>query len=133
MVCIHCRGETKVINSRLKKRANNVWRRRHCLACDAVFTTLETADLVSSWGVRDLKGKISPYNRDKLYLSIYESCRHRNKAVTEASHLTDTITERLQANIESGVISSSIIKKTALVTLNRFDRAAGTSYQAFHP
>src|SRR5579884_2953373 len=125
MVCIHCGSPTQVTNSRLQKRANQVWRRRQCLQCRAVFTTEEAADLLGAWAVKGPSGKLSPFSRDKLYISLYKSCEHRKKAVEDASFLCDTVISKLSLLVKTGTLDTKQIQQTALVALNRFDKAAG--------
>ena len=66
MVCIYCGGETKVTNSRLQKRNNQVWRRRQCLECKGVFTTHEAVDLSSALLI-DKSGAPEPFISDLLF------------------------------------------------------------------
>lgn len=89
MVCIYCNSETQVHNSRHQKRANQVWRRRKCLGCQAIFTTLEAVDTSQALSLRR-KTHLQPFSRDTLLLSIYDSLRHRPTAVNDASALTAT-------------------------------------------
>jgi transcriptional repressor NrdR len=132
MVCIHCGGKTQVINSRPRKRNNQVWRRRECLACQAVFSTEESVQYGGSWTVRASPGGLEPFSRDKLFLSLYRSCGHRPTALSDAAGLTDTVIRRLLPRLEGGILTNRAIVQTAQVALNRFDRAASTHYQAFH-
>ena len=131
MVCIHCRSETQVINSRSLKRPNQVWRRRKCTKCDAIFTTREVAQYELTWLVRR-KGSLAPFNRDKLLLSIFTSCRHRPSALEDASALTETVMNKLLFTANNGVLEASAVASTVQVALNRFDKAASVHYQAFH-
>ena len=132
MVCIYCNAQTHVVNSRPQKRQNSIWRRRQCDDCAAVFTTSENVDLNKSWVV--LHGKtLQPFSRDKLYLSVNDSLKHRKTATDDATGLTDTIIGRLNAHVLSGSIKNIDIAQTALLTLRRFDKAAATHYQAYHP
>lgn len=135
MVCIHCAGKTAVINSRLQKRSNRVWRRRKCIECGAIFSSHEVAQYEASWMVRGsgAKGKLTPFQRDKLFLSLYRSCQHRPAALSDASALADTIISKLQAQIKNGIVDGQAIFQAAQVALNRFDTAASVHYQAFHP
>ena len=132
MVCLHCGSETQVINSRLQKRSNQVWRRRKCLTCGNVFTTEETINYDGTWMVRSKNGHLQPFSRDKLFLSLYHSCRHRQTAETDASGLTETVIKKLLARSSDGVIDSQMIVSTAQVVLSRFDRAAAVQYNAYH-
>lgn len=133
MVCYTCRGSTQVLNSRPQKRANQVWRRRACTLCDTVYTTLEGIDyakslLVSSPG----KKPLSPFARDRLFLSLYKSLGHRPTAMTDADGLCATIMAKVAPLHTNGVISTKRIVETALVALSRFDKLAAQHYQAFH-
>lgn len=132
MVCIYCRADTRVFNSRLQKRLNQIWRRRRCSKGHA-FTTQERADYSSAWRIKTLSGTLTPFSRDKLFLSLLESCKHRPAAVTDAGALADTITSGLTAPDHDGIIPVSELVRRSQVALNRFDKAASVHYQAFHP
>ena len=134
MVCIYCGSDTRVKNSRLQRRSNTVWRRHLCVQCGAVFTSLEHLAYDRSLGIIDGASHIVPFARDVLYLSIYESCRHREAAATDASALTDTILSKLiPAKVAGGLLQRADIVRIASETLRRYDRAALVQYQAFHP
>lgn len=132
MVCIYCNGPTRVINSRLQKKSNHIWRRRSCESCKAVFTTVESVISQQSIVVEDSSTKIKPFSRDKLFISVYESCRHRKNAVTDAGHLTDTIMNKAFTTIQGGVIQRGAIEKFAITILKRFDKVAMVHYQAYY-
>jgi transcriptional regulator NrdR family protein len=132
MVCIVCGGKTQVVNSRHQKRSNQVWRRRQCLNCGLVFTSEEKIDYNGAWRVSSRQGQLRPFERDKLFLSLYKSCGHRQTALTDAAGLTDTVIKKLGPEARGGVISRDAIVRTVQVALNRFDKAASTHYQAFH-
>ena len=131
MVCIHCRSDTQVINSRLQKKANQVWRRRKCGSCGAIFSSREVAQYELVWLVRSPKA-LKPFSRDKLLLSIYSSCQHRPSALSDASALTETVIAKLLFKATGGVLEAPAIAQTVQVALNRFDKAASVHYQAFH-
>lgn len=131
MVCIYCGGDTSVVNSRLKKRDNRVWRRRHCEDCQAIFSTAETAELELAWQVSD-SGALRPFWRDKLFLSLYDSCRHRGTALSDAKGLTDTVIRKLAAHVAGGTMEKTDITGVVQVALNRFDKAASVYYEARH-
>jgi transcriptional regulator NrdR family protein len=132
MVCIQCSGETRVFNSRLKKRLNKVWRRRECTQCGLVFTSLEEVDYATSLAVRDADGSLKPFSRDKLLLSLYKSLQHRPTALPDASALTDTVIARLHSQTQHSAINDKSIVATAYLVLARFDTVASVHYQAFH-
>ena len=131
MVCIHCSGDTQIINSRLQKRLNSVWRRRRCRVCTSTFTTRETADLEAAWRVRIKIGSLMPFSRDKLMLSLYTSLQHRPSAIGDAGGLSDTIIAKLAASTPNGLLTVEDIAETAAAVLQRFDSPASVHYQAF--
>ena len=132
MVCIHCSHETHVVNSRPQKRTNQVWRRRKCGYCGAIFSTHEVAQLGDAWAVLDTHGHIRPFARDQLYLSLYKSLEHRKTAVHDATALTETVIKNLGAQVRDGVIIRSSLIQTVNVALNRFDKTASSLYAAYH-
>jgi transcriptional regulator NrdR family protein len=150
MVCIYCGGNLAVTNSRPQKSRNQVWRRRQCTACKALFTAVEALDLSQaiivdasplqgSSGGRPKTlgagaGALHPFDRDKLFISLYNSLRHRTDASIAARGLTDTVIARIlkSAGANNGRIHRQTIRQTALQTLERFDAAAATHYLAFH-
>lgn len=132
MVCIICSGNTQVINSRLQKRANAVWRRRKCLTCLAIFTTHETADYSALWRVTSNNVALSPFSRDKLFVSLYKSLQHRPTALDDAGGLTDTVIAKLVSVSSNGLLGTNEIKNQAITVLELFDPVANTHYRAFH-
>lgn len=132
MVCIYCHGELSVANSRPQRRRNQVWRRRKCSQCGAIFTSIESIDLAGSLLVSSQHG-LRPFSRDKLFVSIYDSCRHRSEAIDDANDLTDTIIAKLVGHTQSAQLNADDIAKVAIDILQRFDKAASVQYAAFHP
>jgi transcriptional repressor NrdR len=132
MVCIYCGSSTGVVNSRPQKRNNQIWRRRKCKNCSAIFSTLEVVDLPQALSVRR-KDELEPFSRDALLFSVYESVRHRKTAMTDATAVTGTILSQLYALNEQAVVERDTITEIAAVVLERFDPVAGSLYRAFHP
>lgn len=133
MECLYCGGQTTVVNSRHQRRNNHIWRRRKCLTCSQVFTTTEQAELKGSVMLRGAHGKLQPFSRDQLFVTIYESCRHRKSAVADATLLTDIISSHVLTRQKDGIIARDELIKTTLVVLKRLDKAAATAYAAYHP
>jgi transcriptional regulator NrdR family protein len=100
--------------------------------CQAVFTTAEAARYEAAWAVRGKSGNLSPFSRDKLFLSLYKSCGHRETALGDAAGLADTIIKKLAEHVTDGVVRARDIAQVAQVALNRFDKTASTHYTAFH-
>jgi transcriptional regulator NrdR family protein len=133
MVCVYCSAETNVINSRHQKRTNSVWRRRQCTACKAVFTSIEKNVYENSLSFKHDKKSIAPFMRDILFVSIYDACRHRHDAISDATALTDTILGEMQhSQSTQGIIERNDLIQTASNVLRRFDTAAYVHYQAYH-
>lgn len=132
MVCVYCGSRTQVVNSRLQKRLNYIWRRRKCSSCLAIFTTEEQTALYSSLMIAT-KNRLLPFNRDQLFTSIYDSCRHRPSSTEDASALTQTIISKLLADQSNGIIIRNELIKAAHEVLQRFDHTAAALYAAYHP
>jgi len=131
MKCVYCDEETKVINSRLQKKANQVWRRRNCTACGAIFTSIERVDTEQALSVVKNDAH-QPFSRDKLLFSIYDSLKHRKTAESDATALTATILGKLMKATDEATITRQKIVDLTYEVLNNFDNAAATHYQAFH-
>lgn len=132
MVCVYCAHDTRVVNSRPQKRLNRVWRRRTCTNCGATFTSTEAVDLSGSITIRNKK-QLQAFQRDKLFMSIYDSLKHRKTALSDATGLTDTIVSQLYPLMTDAVLEKAAITEVTSVVLLRFDKVAATHYQAFHP
>lgn len=133
MVCIYCGNSTHVVNSRLQKRVNSTWRRRQCAKCHAVFTTIEQVELATTLMIRQPSGRLEPLQRDKLLVSIYDSCKHRATAYEDSTQLTKTcLGDIIQAG-SAGVIERNAIVALVGSVLERFDAVASTMYRAYHP
>jgi transcriptional regulator NrdR family protein len=109
-----------------------VWRRRLCTKCGAIFTTNESVDLSTSLAVRAANGPVSPFSRDKLFVSILRAVGHRQTPLDDASALTATIISKLLHSTTDAAIEPTQIRDMALETLRRFDTAASVQYQAYH-
>lgn len=135
MVCIYCSGKTFVTNSRKNVRTNAVWRRRSCVSCEAQFTSFESIDLAQSLLVRSSSGTFSAFQRDRLYIDVYESFKHRPNAVTEAFEVVQTIINKIIASLPAeptrGTIDITKVSEITHKTLQKFDTVAATHYKAF--
>lgn len=134
MVCIYCGYKTRVTNSRSSRRSSNVWRRRRCLHCKALFTSRERADLGGTHVVKHSDGSLEAFSRDNLFISIYESCGHRKSALTDAEALTDTIISMLLSSHELNrpSLTTKTITTLCKTTLEHFDAVAATYYAAYY-
>ena len=132
MVCIYCRKNTIVANSRPQIRSYQTWRRRKCKSCGAVFTTIEKVDLTSSLVVKNQDGTIESFNGDALFVSVLHAVGHRNNPLNDARAITDTVIGRLIHNATGAVISSQQIIMAVTKSLERFDKSAAIQYVAYH-
>ncbi len=134
MVCVYCGSPTSVVNSRPKRRTNDIWRRRTCDHCGSTFTTVEQIDLQSALRVEHTSHHLQPFDRDRLFIDIYESCKHRPQAVGEAANLTQqVITMLLNDTTRPGLLDRREIIQTTHKTLKKFDAAAAVFYITYHP
>lgn len=132
MVCIYCSSKTEVFNSRHQKRLNQVWRRRRCVACQAVFTTIEGADTSQTISV-EKNGRSEPFSRESLLITVYDSLKHRKSAIQDATALTATIVSIIHTLVSNATIDRDQIVETVGTVLERFDKVAAVHYRAFHP
>jgi transcriptional repressor NrdR len=130
MVCIYCASKCATINSRPRKKTNTVWRRRACMGCGAIFTSVEEVDLKGSIRFRSLEG-LEPFSKQKLCSDLAESLSHRKTALNDAEELYFTIIERLLPS-KSGIVERKLLISTVINVLKRFDKAATAYYQAHH-
>lgn len=133
MVCLYCGQSTKVINSRNKIMKSRVWRRRQCVICHAIYTTIEEPELSISLSVKNgSHGLMEGFVPEKLFISIYRSLKHRRDPISDAKHICETVTTKLIHEVTDGSIDKSVIKNISLVCLTRFDKLAAANYSAYH-
>lgn len=131
MVCPYCHGNTHVSNTRPQKRSNRLWRRRKCEKCGATFTSLEAIDVASVLRVSHNK-RPTLFDKDRLLISIYESCRHRKQAHSDASALAQTVVDTLMRQTTDGILEVDTIRIVTHQTLLHFDPVAAAVYAATH-
>ncbi len=131
MVCIYCRSKLKTTNSRHLARSNGTWRRKKCNNCNRIVTTIELSDYKLSWLVSK-NGNLKPFNRDILFISIFNSLKHRNNAIDEASELSITVINKIQSDITDAVINVKKIKEITYNCLKNFDFVASVQYKAYY-
>lgn len=134
MVCIYCGKQTEVYNSRARTLNPSVWRRRQCIACDAKYTTIELPDYASALVVEGARGKLYPFSRDKLFLSLHKALEYRQDAIFVATELTETVIGKLLRSQKApdGLLTMPEIAWAAYGALKRFDAPSAHTYRAFH-
>ena len=133
MVCIYCGSDTEIYNSRPKARQPLVWRRRRCKLCVAQFTTHELPEYATALVVD--RGKVLvPFERDKLFLSIYRACDHRPDSQVVATELTDTVLGLIARRklAPEGKLTPQTLALVIFSSIKRFDSHAGALYKAYH-
>jgi transcriptional regulator NrdR family protein len=134
MVCIYCGSKTSVENSRLQKRANRTWRRRHCPRCGSTVTTVESVDYNASITFTSQNGAYTPFERDILFVSVLDCLKHRKSATADATALTDTILRDIRNCMPSpGAVERDLLAELVATSLERFDNVSGMQYRAYHP
>ncbi|HSX18165.1 MAG TPA: hypothetical protein VLE51_02315 [Candidatus Saccharimonadales bacterium] len=132
MKCVYCGNDTHVINSRLQKRSNQVWRRRQCKACKAVFTTLEGIDLSGTLLVASGASTL-PFLPDKLYTEVLHTLKHRKDSFVAAREITNTVIKELLKLPDKPLFQAQQISQGTAKVLKRFDGQAYLRYVAEHP
>ncbi len=132
MFCINCfNPTTQVVNSRGHKKHALIWRRRHCSACEATFTTHERPSLVDNTKVTLPSGKEESFNPGKLILSIARTFTHAPVSAERYAYaLAQTVEETLST--QTKVITPDEIAATTHTVLKRFDELAALQYAAKH-
>lgn len=132
MVCLYCGNKTRVTNSRLQRRSNQVWRRRQCKACKAVFTTLEAINLPTTLIV-DSGSRSEPFLPDKLYTELLLALQDRKDCYEAAREVTNTTIKELLKLPDKPLYRPEQISFVAGGVLKRLDRRAYLRYAAEHP
>ena len=131
MVCTYCGGETSVVNSRAQKRSNQVWRRRKCEACEAVFTSHEAIDLSCALVVDS--GRPTPFISDMLFTEVLLALQDRKDCYLAAREVTSTVIRDLLKLPGKPRIDSKQISQATATVLKRLDKRAYLRYLAEHP
>jgi len=132
MICIYCGGDTKVINSRLQKRNNQVWRRRQCLVCQSVFTTHEQIEYSSALSVEGPDGT-QPFLPGLLLNELYQALAHRKDVYTASEEVLAIVIRNLLKLPSSPLFKPSDITGVTSGVLKRFDRRAYLRHLVDHP
>ena len=133
MNCIYCGGKTQIINSRGQKKLNQTWRRHKCTDCQGVFTSVEAIYLPTSLLFQRGPRLTEPFQRDILFTSVYESCKHRKDTTKAATALTATILSKLLNEVQNASLERQQVISVTKEVLKHFDKAAAVQYQAYHP
>jgi len=133
MECVYCHGRTNVVNSRKQQKTISIWRRRVCLNCGSIFTTLEKPSLDQALRVINGAGGLSPFDHNQLFIDIYLSLGHRKSPIKDASSLADTVVQKILRENRNALVTTIYIKQLTTYTLKNFDKGAHAQYTAFYP
>jgi transcriptional repressor NrdR len=132
MVCVYCGHETKVTNSRRQKRNNQVWRRRKCAVCKAVFTTHEAVDLPGTLLVQS-GASTKPFLPDLLFTEVLLALQDRKNCYIDAREVTNTVIKQLLKLPENPLFAPRQISQAASKVLGRLDKRAQLRFVVEHP
>lgn len=131
MRCVYCGGDTNVSNSRRQRRNNQIWRRRKCKACGAIFTSHEAIDLSSTLLVVS-GGSTRPFITDILFTEVLLALQDRKDCYSAAREATSTIVGQLLRPPAEPVVGTKQISQIAAKVLRRLDKRAYLRYLAEH-
>ena len=129
MECPYChKSIVFVTNSRATRNNSQVWRRRRCASCKAIFTTHEIVDL-SHIVIIKKSGEAERFSRVKLYSGIYGATI--GSKLPNREFIVDKITRDIEKsilnlkekNIESQKLSEivlAVLKKNSPTTFLRY-------------
>lgn len=135
MRCPFCGyGDTAVKDSRAVEENTAVRRRRHCLECNARFSTVEHVQLVPLKIIkRDMS--LEPFMREKLIHSFNTALHKRAISSEKIERVVNSIIRQLETLGESE-ISSTTLGSMVMETLKELDVAAyiryASVYENFH-
>ena len=132
MFCIKCHSpQTKVTNSRSHKKRASIWRRRQCVICGTVFTTIETVATDGMLSVKNPQGSKSPFSVARLLMSISPLLTEQSSAPDDAYWLAVTVYEKVLATGEPEIVIKELASIT-FSTIERFDSTAALKYALDH-
>ncbi len=135
MKCINCLYQkTSVTNSRAQLKGQTVWRRRHCSACQHVFTTIEQVDPTTVYTVKSQSSKkLVTFSRATLLLSILEVLQYANTDPESAYWLTESVIHKIVSQYRPvAPLLASHIALVAHETLSSYNHLASQAYAARH-
>ncbi len=131
MECPYChKPVTVVTNSRPTKENAQIWRRRRCVNCKAVFTTHEVIDL-SHLVVIKKSGQPEMYNHMKLYTGIYRATISKTNNRAKKVDRTTLEVERELLFLKRKRINSEDIGDIVLNKLKKVDTGMFLRFLAY--
>ncbi|MGC9324428.1 MAG: transcriptional regulator NrdR [Desulfomonilia bacterium] len=123
MRCPRCSGlEDKVIQSRISRDGDSIWRRRECISCGYRFTTYETVEDFFPVVIKK-DGRREPFNPEKVITGITKACEKRPVSMEAILSVKDSIVSDIHSKWDKEVPSSYIGEKI-MEALHRLDPIA---------
>lgn len=140
MICPFCNHKkTSVSNVRPRKQRSEIWRRRTCKRCAAIFTTHETPHLDATARVYKTEAShidSEPFNIGILTVDIASCFQHDTKhGAASAYSLARTVEIQLLEALEKTspiAIKKETITHVTLRSLKNYDTSAAMQYAAKH-
>ena len=112
MKCPNCGClESRVIDSRQNVDANNIRRRRECMACQKRFTTFEVVESVQTIVIKK-NGTKQLFDRQKLLAGLLKAREKRPvNAETIAAEIEAELNNSLHQEVTSGDIGEMVMRK----------------------
>jgi transcriptional repressor NrdR len=108
MRCPFCgHVESKVIDSRGRKKGVSIRRRRECLACKRRFTTYEKIEEIPYMIIKK-DGSRQLFDRQKLLRGMLKACEKRPIAVSKLEEIIEEIEAMLQERPEKEMKAAAI-------------------------
>jgi transcriptional repressor NrdR len=131
MNCPYCNIDSRVVNSRLQKRSNSVWRRRNCINCGAIWTTIESMKGSVTFKVKSNEDLVD-FRPEILLISLYECLKHRKTPETDAQYVFETVLGNL-GQTKNTVYTTGLIAASSYKVLKNYDKLAADLYKTLHP
>lgn len=127
MVCPYCTSPTHVTNSRRRRLGYSIWRRRECLTCQQVFSTLEYPIVEKIIVLKTLEGRLKPLKQINVYTTVFQALGGLKAASETAQHLTETCLNKILQQGEP-VVSEKHLQKIIFATLKAYQHTAAQRY-----
>ena len=123
MRCPFCgHDETAVKDSRVSPDSTSIRRRRHCLACEGRFTTVEHVQLLPLRVVKK-NGTVEPFVRDKLAQSVLRALHKRPIEPERVELVISSLVRQFESRGEME-IASHLIGEQVMEILRDLDAVA---------
>ena len=123
MHCPFCQAsDTRVIDSRLVARGEQIRRRRECQSCAERFTTFETAELLMPRVIKS-DGAREPFDEAKLRSGLARALEKRPVSVEDLETIVNAIGHDLRATGERE-LPSRTIGEAVMRHLKKIDQVA---------